>query len=172
MEPRLFNLDFQLLSDSCLTLIAVFVLVLVASNLLFNPVREFMKKRREKIAQDLEQAKTSKEQAEAEKQEYLSKLGEIEKEAERILSEARKKAVENQKRIEEEARTEAANIIAQARREAELEKSKVADEVRQQMIEIASLMAGKVVSQSMTTQIQDSLVEETLKEMGESTWLS
>ncbi len=172
MEPRLFNLDFQLLSDSCLTLIAVFVLVLVASNLLFNPVREFMKKRREKIAQDLEQAKTSKEQAEAEKQEYLSKLGEIEKEAERILSEARKKAVENQKRIEEEARTEAANIIAQARREAELEKSKAADEIRQQMIEIASLMAGKVVSQSMTTQIQDSLVEETLKEMGESTWLS
>ncbi len=172
MEPRLFNLDFQLLSDSCLTLIAVFVLVLVASNLLFNPVREFMKKRREKIAQDLEQARTSKEQAEAEKQEYLSKLGEIEKEAERILSEARKKAVENQKRIEEEARTEAANIIAQARREAELEKSKAADEVRQQMIEIASLMAGKVVSQSMTTQIQDSLVEETLKEMGESTWLS
>ena len=172
MEPRLFNLDFQLLSDSCLTLIAVFVLVLVASNLLFNPVREFMKKRREKIAQDLEQAKTSKEQAEAEKQEYLSKLGEIEKEAERILSEARKKAVENQKRIEEEARTEAANIIAQARREAELEKSKAADEIRQQMIEIASLMAGQVVSQSMTTQIQDSLVEETLKEMGESTWLS
>ena len=172
MEPRLFNLDFQLLSDTCLTLIAVFVLVLVASNLLFNPVREFMKKRREKIAQDLEQAKTSKEQAEAEKQEYLSKLGEIEKEAERILSEARKKAVENQKRIEEEARTEAANIIAQARREAELEKSKAADEIRQQMIEIASLMAGKVVSQSMTTQIQDSLVEETLKEMGESTWLS
>ena len=54
---RLFNLDIQLISDSCLTLIAVFVLVLVASNLLFNPVREFLKNRRDRIAGDLEDAR-------------------------------------------------------------------------------------------------------------------
>ena len=40
------------------------------------------------------------------------------------------------------------------------------------MISVASLMAGKVVAASMDTQIQDSLVEETLKEIGESTWQS
>ncbi len=172
MEPRLFDLDFQLLSDSCLALIAVFVLVLVASNLLFNPVREFLKKRRDKIAQELKEAEQSMLKAQSEKEEYEKKLSEIEKEAEQILSEARKKAVDNQKRIEEEAREQAAAIIAQARKEAELEKSKAADEIKQQMIEIAALMAGKAVSSSMNVSIQDSLVEETLREMGESTWLS
>ena len=38
--------------------------------------------------------------------------------------------------------------------------------------ELTSLMAQKAVAASITTDIQDTLVEETLKEMGESTWLS
>ncbi len=33
-------------------------------------------------------------------------------------------------------------------------------------------MAGKVVAASIDTNIQDSLIEETLKEVGESTWQS
>ena len=33
-------------------------------------------------------------------------------------------------------------------------------------------MAQKVVATSIDTEIQESLVEETLKEMGDSTWLS
>lgn len=39
------------------------------------------------------------------------------------------------------------------------------DEMKQEMIEIASMMAGKVVAASIDTTIQDALVEETLKEM-------
>lgn len=54
MEPRLFDLDFQLLADSVLTIIAVFVLFFVLSYFLFNPVREFLKKRQDGIRQDLD----------------------------------------------------------------------------------------------------------------------
>ena len=46
------------------------------------------------------------------------------------------------------------------------------DDVKQDMIQIASMMAQKVVAASIDTRIQDSLVEETLREMGESTWQS
>ena len=56
--------------------------------------------------------------------------------------------------------------------EAELEKKHAMDDMKQEMIQIASLMAQKAVAASITTDIQDTLVEETLKEMGESTWLS
>ena len=41
-----------------------------------------------------------------------------------------------------------------------------------EMIALASMMAGKVVSASIDTTVQESLIDETLKEMGESTWLS
>ena len=44
--------------------------------------------------------------------------------------------------------------------------------MKQEMISVAALMAGKVVSANMDVEIQESLVDETLKEMGESTWQS
>ena len=40
------------------------------------------------------------------------------------------------------------------------------------MVEIAALMAGKVVGDRMDTTVQDALVEETLKEVGDKTWQS
>ena len=51
-------------------------------------------------------------------------------------------------------------------------KNVAADEVKREMVVLASLMAGKVVNAAIDTTVQDTLIEETLKEMGESTWLS
>ena len=165
---RLFDLDFQLLHDAALMIIAVFFLFLIASNLLFNPVRNLLQNRQEKIQNDLDSA----EQANALKLEYEEKLKSVDKEAEAILSEARAKALRTQDQIVAKAKEEAASIIARANREAELEKQKVADDVKKEMINLASVMAGKVVKASIDTAVQDSLIDETLKEMGESTWLS
>ena len=172
MDPRLFDLDFQLLADSCLMIIAIFVLFLVMSYFLFNPARAFLNSRKEKIHSDLEDARTSKEEAEALKAEYEAKLRDIDKEAEGILSDARKRALANENQIVAEAKEEAARILAHARKEAELEKQKVADDVKNEMISVASMLAGKVVSASIDTTVQDQLVAETLKEMGKDTWLS
>lgn len=168
----LFNLDAQLLFNTVLIAIAVFALFLVMSNLLFNPARKLLKDRQDRINNDINDAKEDKESAAALKAEYESKLKDINKEAEVILSEARQKALKNEARIIEEAKEEASRIMKRAREEAELEKKHAMDDVKQEMIAIASLMAEKVVAAHMDTSIQDTLVEETLKEMGESTWLS
>lgn len=169
---RLFDLDFQLLHDTVLMIIAIFFLFLIASNKLFNPVRKMMQDRQNRIADDIESAKEDKESANALKLEYEEKLKNIDKEAEQILSEARAKALKNEDQIIARAKEEAEAIIARANKEAELEKQKLADDVKQEMINIASIMAGKVVKASIDTTVQDSLIDETLKEMGESTWLS
>ncbi len=172
MKPRLFDLDFQLLADAALMIIAVFVLFLVASYFLFNPARAMLEKRRNKIKEELDSAAGDMEAASALKEEYEGKLKNINAEAEEILSDARKRGIANENKIVAEAKEEAARIIERARTEAELEKQKAADDVKKEIIDIASLMAAKVVSASINTTIQDSLVNETLKEMGESTWLS
>lgn len=168
----LFNLDAQLLFDTALLAVAVFFLFMLMSYLLFNPARKLLKDRQDRIDNDITSAKDDKESAAALKAEYEGKLKEIDKEAELILSEARQKALKNENRIIEEAKEEASRIILRAQEEAELEKKHAADEVKQEMIQVASLMAQKVVAASMNTQIQDTLVEETLREMGDSTWLS
>lgn len=169
---RLFDLDFQLLHDTVLMMISVFFLFLGLSYLLFNPVRKMLEDRKTKIKTDLDSAKTDKEEAAALKSEYDEKLKNIEKEAEQILSEARQKALKNEARIVEDAKEEAARIIKRANQEAELEKKRAMDEMKQEVISIASMMAGKVVAASIDTTIQDTLVEETLREMGDSTWQS
>ena len=172
MEPRLFDLDLQLLADAGLMMISIFVLFLFASYFLFNPAREFLKKRQDKIRGELEGAAKDKEDAAALKAEYEDKLKNIDKEADEILSDARKRALANENKIVADAKEEAARIIERARVEAELEKQKAADDVKREMVVIASRMAGKVVRASIDTSIQESLVNETLKEIGESTWLS
>ena len=172
MEPRLFNLDFQLLADAVLTMIAVFVLFLAMSYFLFNPARKMLNARKEKIQDELDTAAADMEQAQALKEEYETKLKGVDKEVQEILSEARKRALNNENQIVAAAKEEAARIIERAKVEAELEKKKMADDVKKEMISIASVMAGKVVSTSLDTNIQNSLIEETLKEIGDSTWLS
>ena len=62
--------------------------------------------------------------------------------------------------------------MERARVEAELEKQKAVDDVKKEMIAVASIMAGKVVAGAIDTTVQEGLIDETLKEMGESTWLS
>ena len=104
--------------------------------------------------------------------EYEKRLKDVDKEAEAILAEARQKALKNEAKIIADAKEEAARIIARAGEEAALEKKRAADEMKQEMISIASVMAGKVVAANIDTTIQNELVEETLKEMGDATWQS
>ncbi len=172
MAPRLFDLDLQLIADSVLMIIAVFTLFLVASHFLFNPVRDLMQNRQNRIKNELDSAAADMASAQALKEEYEAKLRDVDKEAEAILAEARKKALANENKIVSQAKEEAARIIERAGVEAELEKNKAADEVKREMVVLASLMAGKVVNAAIDTTVQESLIEETLKEIGEGTWLS
>ncbi len=169
---RLFNLDWQLLADSVLSMIAILFLFFALSYFLFNPARKMLRGRTEKIKGELSQAAQDMEEAKAMKEEYESKLRDIQKEADEIMAEARKKAIISENRIIGDAKEEAARIMERARMEAELEKKKAADDVKKEMIAVASLMASKVVSGAIDVSVQESLVDETLKEMGESTWLS
>lgn len=169
---RLFDLDMQLVADAVLMIIAVFFLFLIMSYFLFNPARKMLSSRQEKIRGELEDAKQNMERAQSLKEEYEAKLKEIDKEAEIILGEARKKALASESQIIAQAKEEAARILDRARVEAQLEKQKLADEVKNEMVSIASLLASKVVAASIDTTVQEQLVDETLKEMGEQTWLS
>ena len=131
-----------------------------------------LKKRQERVMDDLANAKSERETAIAYKEEYDQKLKEVDKEAQEILSETRKKAMKMETKIIAEAKEEAARIIERANAQIELEKKHALDDMKQEMITIASMMAQKVVAASIDTNVQESLIEETLKEMGEGTWLS
>ena len=169
---RLFTLDAQFLFDAIVLALSMLVLFTLLSYLLFNPVRDMLKKRQERVMDDLANAKSEKERALAYKEKYDQKLKEVDKEAQEILTTTRKKAMKMETKIIAEAKEEAARIIERANAQIELEKKRALDDMKQEMITIASMMAEKVVAASIDTNVQESLIEETLKEMGEGTWLS
>ena len=169
---RLFDLDMQLLWDVALMAVAVFFLFLFLSKQLFRPARKILMERQDRIADEISGAKRDKKEAAELKRTYETKLKEVDKEAEQILSEARQKAQKNAARVEGEAREEAARMLHGANQEAELVKRRILDEVRQEMIAVASMMAAKVVAANINAVIQEKLVEDTLREMGGSTWQS
>ncbi|MBQ8558652.1 MAG: F0F1 ATP synthase subunit B [Tyzzerella sp.] len=169
---RLFSLDAQFLFDVAVMALSMLVLFTLLSYLLFNPVRDMLEKRRQRVVDDQESAKREKAEAIAYREEYEQKLKEVDKEVQVILSDARKRALQNEAKIVAEAKEEAARIIARANAEIELEKKHALNDMKQEMITIASMMAEKVVAASIDTNVQESLIDETLKEMGEGTWLS
>lgn len=171
-EDRIFGLDAQLLFDVLIQGIAVFLLFIFLSYILINPIRKVLEDRQNKIKSDIESAASDKEEAAKLKAVYDEKLKNADDEVSEILSAARKKAVKNEESIIADAKEEANRIINRANQEAELEKSKVKDEVKQEIIGVATAMAGKLMDSSMDDAKQADLIEETLKEMGDSTWLN
>ncbi|MBQ8167053.1 MAG: F0F1 ATP synthase subunit B [Lachnospiraceae bacterium] len=171
-QGRIFGLDAQLLFDILIQGLAVFLLFLFLSYVLIEPVKKVIADRQAKIKGDLDSAAKDKADAAKLKAEYDERLKQADDEAEEILTAARKKAVKNEENIVAEAKEEAARIIKRANQEAELEKNKVKDEVKQEIIGVATAMAGKFVQGNLDEAKQAELIEATLKEMGDNTWQS
>ena len=169
---RLIGFDPQLLFETAVTGVNIFFLFFILSYLIFNPAKEVLRKRREKVATELENAATKESEALALMAEYEKKLSEVNKEAELILEDARKRAKLRESEIIEEAKKQSAIIIERADKEIELEKRKALDDLKSEVVSIASLIASKAVGMSLNVEIQDALVDETLKEMGEDIWQS
>ncbi len=169
---RIIGFDAQLLFEMFWTGINIFILFFGLSYLLFNPVKNLLEKRKEKIEGDLSYAADEKEAAMQLKAEYEQKLSEVSKEADAILEDARKKGKLREAEIINEANEEAARIIDRGNKEVELEKKKALDDMKKEIVSVAGLMAGRVVAASIDMSTQEELVEETLREMGDNTWQS
>ncbi len=167
---RIFGLDVQLLHDTLWTALAIFILFFALSYLLFNPARKLLEERRKRIEKDRFDAANALSEANALKLEYDEKMADVKKKSAEILDDARHRALRSQNEIIDEAKEEAVRIRRRAESEIELERQHARDQVKNEMVDLAAMLAGKVVSANMNTDIQDSLIEETLQEIKESTW--
>ena len=167
---RIFGLDAQLIHDVLWTALAIFILFFALSYLLFNPARKMLEQRKKKISDELEEAGKKLQDAESMKAEYDAKMAGARAEVSEIMDNARKKAMRSENEIIEEAKEEANLIRRRALQEVELEKEHARDDVKKEMVTLASQIAGKVVSDKMTPELQDELIQETLNSIGNETW--
>ena len=167
---RIIGFDGQLIFDSIITGINVFILFFALSYFLFNPVQKVLKNRSDKIKNEIENAKKQESDAIALKEQYEKKLAETRVEVEKIIEDARKNAKKMSEEIVAEARTEAQNIINRGNKEIEQEKAKAVDELKNQVINISTLIASKIIKENVNAESEDKLFEEALSEIGANSW--
>ena len=173
MPPgRVFGLDAQTLISTGINLFNVALLAFVLAKLLYNPVRNYMAQRAERIAGQIKSAAEQAERAAAIKEEYETKLREIDILREDILREARALAAENSHDILEQARQEAAAIKQRAAADIILERERVKAEMKQVIIDVSAAMTEKVVAVSMDAGMHDQMFEQTVAELGRAEWVA
>lgn len=153
-----------------LQIAATIVLFLVIRHFLFKSVSEFLAARKEKIANDIEEAKLQREEADNLRKEYESRIDEAKNEARSIVESAKKRGEELKDQIVVEAKTEAGNVLTKARNDIEREKEKTMAELKSEVVEIAMMAAEKVVEKSLDDKAHKEMINKFIDEVGEAQW--
>lgn len=171
-DGRVFGLDQQTLIQIGIQLFNAVVLSIILGFILYKPVRAFLKQRADKISGRFEDARTSQAKADALLAEYENKLKEIDTERIQILESSKYTAAEQSRQMLEEAKREAAEIKRRAHDSVLAEREWLKEETRLHIIEVSSLMAGKIVSRTIDSSDQDRIFEETMAELEDASWQS
>lgn len=152
------------LSTAIFTLISVALMYLVLKAFVFKPVGKLIDARQEKINEDLDKARKSKEEAaklEAQAHEHVS---EANKKAGDIVHAAKTAAQVQGDQLLEEARQQASSIIEKAEEEAKRLKVNAYQEMRKDIVNLSLTIASKVVSERLDKKADIDLVEKLLSE--------
>jgi len=169
-EPRLFGLDLNTFIQVGANLVNLIILALVLSFLLYKPVRNFLRKRTERIQGQIAEAAEEMTKASELKLLYEKKLEEVQNERDEILSEANRLAAEKSQRLLTEARKEADAIRSRATANAEMEWERAQSEMRNAIIEVSSVIAEKFVTLAINKETHDRLFEEALTDLEGVKW--
>ena len=131
--------------DLAIHVVNILVLYVLLRLLLFKPVKKFLNKRQERVAAEMNEASSAREEAEKEKAEYDAKLANAKTQCDAILADGYKESQEHAQSVVDEAKHEAENLMEQARLEAQEYKQKVMDAAKDELADIAVDMAGRVL---------------------------
>ncbi len=172
MEGYVITLDKQMLIQICFQLINTGILCFILSKLLYSPVVNFLKARKEKIAAQLNDAESRMQEAERIKAEYEARLKDIDSERNEILESARDSAKKNSRQIISDARKEAALIKNRAEKDIANEREKAKDDIKKEIINVSTEMSRRFIAKEISSAEQEKLFDDTVKELEDLEWTS
>lgn len=146
------------------------ILYLVLKKFLFVPVTNFIQGRQDEIQNSYDDADKKNEEAEKLRSQYEAKLDNVKEESQEILIEAKKDAEEKGNEIIKESKEQAAKLKEKAQKEIEQEKKKAVNDVKDEISTIAMLAASKVLENEVDEDTNKKLVDNFIKEVGDSKW--
>lgn len=143
------------------------ILFLLIKKFLYKPVKKMLETRQQSIDKDYEIANEAKISAEENRKLYEEKLSAAKSEADSVISSAVTTAKQRESEILADAHEKAENILKKAENDAELEKKKAEKEIKGQIIDISTLVAGKIIEKELDSDKNAELVDSFINEIGD-----
>ena len=146
--------------------LAVFLFTMwVLSKVAFPRIQEALDKRANAIADSIESAQRSREEADQLLDEYRARLKEAREQADDIVARARKSAESAKAEAAKDGTEKREELLAAARRDIEAETRRSLERIRKEVADLTVLATEKVTRKSLDASDQQRLVDEALAEV-------
>jgi F-type H+-transporting ATPase subunit b len=146
------------------TLVIFGITLFILKRYVFGPVGQAIEKRRAEIAQSIEEAERSRDEATALLEDYRTRLTEARKEADSLREQGRKEGERQAQEILAQAQAQRERILADAEAQVSAEARSAATGLRDQVATLALLAAEKVSRRSLSDDDHRRLIEEAIEE--------
>jgi F-type H+-transporting ATPase subunit b len=141
------------------------VLLFILKRLLYKPIREILRKRRELVEKIIVEAEEKKNEALASKAEHLREMDRLDGLKARMIEEMNAEVVEEKKRLIGEAEKEAARRIEKGMALLEIEKAGFENELKEKAIHIVSAFSSGILRDIADEELHRSIWRRFLTEL-------
>ncbi|MGQ9511625.1 F0F1 ATP synthase subunit B [Thermodesulfitimonas sp.] len=154
------------LNATLLAQIFHFLLLLVLLRLVaYKPLMRILEERQKLVADRIAQAEQRQAEAERIKADMEAELRRAREEAQQIIERATKASEQQAQAIMDAAKEEAARLKESAMTDIQREKDKALAELKDQVANLAILVAGKVIREGLTAEVQEKLIQDAISEV-------
>ncbi|MDC7242457.1 MAG: F0F1 ATP synthase subunit B [Sphaerochaetaceae bacterium] len=137
------------LSDVLIQIGATLILFLVVKFFFWNKITDFLNQRKEMMETEFASAKQANEEAIALQEKSNKEYQDLKAKSKGYIDRAKKRGEEERTNIIEKAKEDASKIITQAEQEIELEKKKAEADIKAEAVNLATIMASKIIEKEI-----------------------
>ncbi len=173
LERRHMNIQVRVIPELqtvIITAVVLLILYIIFKKFLYKPVARYMQNRSDLIQAEIDEAKDLKSEAKYIKENQEKIINNANVESKKIIEEAKKTGDEIKDNILKEAKREAKEIIMKAEKEAEKQKIEALEDMKNQSVDLAILIAQKIMEEQLNVDKQNLLIDKFVEEVGVSHW--
>ena len=152
-----------------ISLANLLIIFLILKKLLWKPVKKVMQQRRDMVDKQFADAAAAEAKANEDKAQWAEKLATADDEAAARIADADETARRHGERVIADAKDKAAGIIRQAEAEAELERQKATASIRDEIADVSSELAQKMLEREISVDDHRAMIASFLDEVGDAT---
>jgi F-type H+-transporting ATPase subunit b len=147
------------------TIVCFLITLFVLKRYAFGPIQKAIDERRDRIRASLEEADRAREEARRLLEEHRKLISSAQTDAEEILSEARRVADANERRMRQELEEDRQRRLEETRKQIEAETRRALEQIRLEVVDLSLLAATKVTRKSLDDADHKRLIEEAVGEL-------